>query len=132
VLAVPALRARARTTALSVAAATLREGLDSDGGLIREGGPAGPRVGEKHWWPQAEAIVGFLGAHQETGDRAYLDGAAAVWGFVKRHIRDEAHGEWRWGVRPDGTPTGDDKVGPWKGPYHNGRACLEVLRRTTV
>ncbi len=131
-LEAPALRARTRTIALAVAAATRREGLDADGGLFNDGGPAGPRPGEKHWWPQAEAMVGFVSAYRETGDEAYLEAAAGVWKFVKRRILDLEHGEWRWGMRADGTPTDDDKVGPWKCPYHNVRACLEVVKRARL
>ena len=38
--------------------------------------------------------------------------------------------EWFWLVRQDGTPVeGKPIVEPWKCPYHNGRMCMEVMRR---
>ena len=39
-------------------------------------------------------------------------------------------GEWVWGVNEDGSiMAGEDKVGLWKCPYHNSRACIEISRR---
>ena len=105
------------------------EGLDEDGGLWyeREEGRAGR---EKHWWPQAEAMVGFLNAGQISGDRRYGSSDHRAWEFVKRYIRDPDGGEWFWGVGPIIRPMpGQDKAGFWKCPYHNSRACLEMLRR---
>jgi cellobiose epimerase len=52
---------------------------------------------------------------------------------------DREFGEWRPGVDRAGRPKGADpefrdgyKIGPWKCPYYNGRACLEILRRVTA
>ena len=50
--------------------------------------------------------------------------------FTKRFLIDRAQGEWRRRVERDGTPrAGHEKVGPWKCPYHNARACIEVMAR---
>jgi mannobiose 2-epimerase len=107
------------------------EGLDKDGGLWYEIEPAKHGlVKEKHWWPQAEALVGFLNAWQISGDEKYLRYVFNNWAFIKKHILDQQHGEWFWGIRNDySVMPGEDKVGLWKCPYHNVRACLETIRR---
>jgi cellobiose epimerase len=87
-------------------------------------------VMEKHSWPQAEAMIGFLNAYQLSGDKEWLDRSLAAWEFVKKHIKDQRFGEWYWGVRYDHSPMpGQDKAGFWKCPYHNTRACIEISRR---
>lgn len=53
-------------------------GLDNDGGLWYEYEPATSHlIKEKHMWPQAEAMVGFFNAWQNTGDKMYLDRSMA-------------------------------------------------------
>ena len=38
--------------------------------------------------------------------------------------------EWFWATNEDGTPQeGRPIVEPWKCPYHNGRMCMEVMKR---
>ncbi len=109
------------------------EGLDSDGGLWYEFEPAENRlIKEKHSWPQAEAMVGFLNAWQLTGDEKYLQYFNGAWGFTKNHIVDHRNGEWFWGVNEDYSVMQKEKAGFWKCPYHNSRACMEILKRTSV
>ena len=119
--------AGAREQAVKISQA-VAEGLDADGGLWYELEPAG-LVREKHSWPQAEAMVGFFNAWQ-LGGGDWLEKSEAAWGFVKKYIKDRVHGEWHWGVREDHSPMpGQDKAGFWKCPYHNSRACLEIIKR---
>lgn len=107
------------------------EGLDTDGGLWYEYNPQqGHLVKEKHWWPQAEAMVGFYTAYQLTGNNKYLDHSLASWRFISKYIIDSKRGEWFWGVDANYQPMQEDKAGLWKCPYHNGRACLEIIKRT--
>jgi cellobiose epimerase len=118
--------ARSLAMRLSEAAA---EGLDSDGGLWYEK-ENDHLVREKHWWPQAEAMVGFLNAWQISGAPVWWQRSRDSWEFVKHAIRDIEGGEWFWGVQADHSPMpGQDKAGFWKCPYHNSRACLEIMRR---
>jgi len=103
------------------------EGLDKDGGLWYEK-EEGRLIAEKHWWPQAEAMVGFLRAWSISGDHRWWDRSTAVWTFVKEHLRHPQGKEWYWGVDAAGTPMmGQDKAGFWKCPYHNSRACMQIL-----
>ena len=38
--------------------------------------------------------------------------------------------EWFWCLDENGVPaTRQPIVEPWKCPYHNGRMCLELIRR---
>ena len=125
-----ALRARVRPLCLNLANAVLTEGLDPAGGIFNESHPDGSVDTDKEWWPQAEAIVGFLNAFQETGQNVFLDAAGATWGFIRSHMLDMEHGEWHRRVARDGSVRPHrEKVGPWKCPYHNARACLEVMAR---
>ncbi|MBO9584107.1 MAG: AGE family epimerase/isomerase [Flavobacterium sp.] len=115
--------------AIQIAEAT-KEGLDSDGGLWYEFDPEkNELIAEKHWWPQAEALIGFYNAYQLTGKEEYLDIVYKIWKFTKKHIIDHQNGEWYWGVYKDYTTMKKDKAGFWKCPYHNGRACLELINR---
>ena len=106
------------------------EGLDKDGGLWYEYDSSKHHlVKEKHSWPQVEAMVGFFNAWQNTGDEKYLRHSLNSWQFVKKYIRDNT-GEWYWGVFEDARPMlKEDKAGIWKCPYHNSRACIEIIKR---
>ena len=83
------------------------------------------------WWVQAETVVGFVNAWQKhPHEEKWLDGAKKVWEYIKAKLIDKREGsEWFWSVRPDGTPDEKPIVEPWKCPYHNGRMCMEVIRR---
>lgn len=109
------------------------EGLDTDGGLWYEYEPASNHlIKEKHWWPQAEAMVGFFNAYQLSGNEKYLDHSLRCFEFVKTHIKDKERGEWFWGIEETGAVIKKEKAGFWKCPYHNGRACLELIKRITL
>ncbi|MBK8953083.1 MAG: AGE family epimerase/isomerase [Chitinophagaceae bacterium] len=118
-----------RRLAVPVAAAT-NEGLDKDGGLWYEFEPGkNLLITEKHSWPQAEAMIGFYNAYQLTGNENYLRQSLHSWEFVKRYIKDNQNGEWYWGVNQDYSVMNKDKAGFWKCPYHNSRACMELMGR---
>lgn len=125
-----ALIKQMRVNAIKMADAVII-GLDTDGGLWYEYEAAQNRlIKEKHWWPQAEALVGFYNAWQVSGQHEYLQYAYNVWAFIKQYIRDEQNGEWFWGINEDhSVMQNQDKAGLWKCPYHNGRACMELIRR---
>jgi mannobiose 2-epimerase len=130
VLGCSRLLEQARSLAAKMARAVLDEGLDKDGGLFYEG--RGGRIinPNKEWWPQAEAVVGFYNAWQLTADAASREAAMRCWRFIQDRVVDHERGEWFWCIRPDGTPDpAQPKVSAWKGPYHNGRCCLEIIRR---
>jgi mannobiose 2-epimerase len=117
-------------TAVRMAHATLRDGIDDDHGLAFEAEPDGITNPDRHWWPQAEAVVGFLNAFQVAGEERFREAAVKTWAFIQKYLVDREHGEWKRRVSPSGEfYAGDDKVGPWKGPYHGVRACLEGVRR---
>jgi len=125
-----ALIARVRGVALRIADVTLAEGADSDGAIFNTGDPTGVIDDTREWWPQAEAVVGFVDAWQLSGDARYLAAAARTWDFVERNLIDREHGEWFRGVTKAGeVMAGFEKVGFWKCPYHNGRMGLELIAR---
>ena len=121
--------AKVKSVCAKVAAAAM-EGFSREGGMIYEYDPAtGRRDSDRHWWVQAETVVGCLNQYQKTGEATWLESADNEWSFIRHHlIRPD--GEWYWSIHPDDTPnTTDDLAGFWKCPYHNGRMCLEVLER---
>ncbi len=108
----------------------LTEGTDDDGGLFYEGRQGIIIDTDKHWWPQAEAAVGFLNAFEITRQHRYLQAACKSWQFIRQFIVDSKHGEWFWKVNRTGQPAAKEyKVSEWKSPYHNTRACLELISR---
>jgi cellobiose epimerase len=126
----PALLELTRGFVPSVARAVLEEAVDEHGGLAYEGRSGRVVDPNREWWCQGEAVVGFLCAHEITGEAVFLEAASRVWGFIERFVIDHRGGEWFWRVFPDGTvDSKEPKVGQWKCPYHTVRTCLEVMRR---
>ncbi len=107
------------------------EGLQDDGSLIYEKSIRGLYTDtDRHWWVQAETVVGLLNAWELTGENRYLEMAYKCFNYIEDKLVDRDNGEWHWSIRADGkVNTVDDKAGFWKCPYHNSRMCLEVMRR---
>ncbi|MCR2806085.1 AGE family epimerase/isomerase [Paenibacillus soyae] len=121
---------RVKGVAVRMAEVTYREGVDKDGGIFNEAGPEGLLDTDKDWWPQAEAVVGFYNAYQLTGETKYKEAAAGAWRYIEEHMVDREFGEWFWSVTKEGKPSDNpEKISAWKCPYHNGRACFEMLER---
>jgi mannobiose 2-epimerase len=128
---------------LQMADAVEREGVDKDGGLFLESVRFGSHVRtNKHWWLQAENLVGFMNAFELTGDEKYWETVKLSWDFIDRYVIDHDRGEWYTKVRRLGVPfltepeddpspyyRNDWKIDPWKCPYHNGRAMMEMVSR---
>lgn len=129
-LGVPDLIRVVHQLAVKIADVTLAEGVDADGALFNEGEPGGLTDTNKEWWPQAEAVVGFLNAFQLSKDPRHLQAALRTWNFIDLTLIDRQHGEWLRGVTRDGEVLKNElKVSFWKCPYHNGRTGLEASMR---
>lgn len=87
---------------------------------------------DRIWWAQAEMITAFWNGWQHDPERNdYKENAEASWVFVRDVLTDKREGsEWFWLLDKDGKPYENKPiVEPWKCPYHNGRMCLEMMRR---
>lgn len=109
----------------------LHTALRPDGSVVNE---CERGVVDEHrvWWVQAESVLGFVNALEKFPDRTeYRDAAAKLWYYIQEKIVDpRPGGEWFWRLNADGTPDREKPtVEPWKCPYHNGRMCLELIRR---
>jgi len=98
--------------------------VDAVGGVSYES-----HLNQKHWWVQAEAMVGFMNAYQLTDDEKYMKAVYKIWNYTKIYIKDNENGEWFWGRNEDGSVIDEDKIGFWKCPYHNVRACMQMSER---
>lgn len=83
------------------------------------------------WWVQAETVVGFLNGYQrQPSETKYLEAALDVWEYIRDYLADPREGsEWFWCLDENRRPPVKPIVEPWKCPYHNGRMCMEVIRR---
>ena len=87
---------------------------------------------DRVWWVQAEAVAGFLNGYEKDASQAeYLEAAKDIWQYIKTYLIDTREGlEWYWLLNEEGRPYENKPiVEPWKCPYHNGRMCMEVIRR---
>lgn len=137
------LRDQMSQSLIKMSMAVFREGMDQDGGLFLESTRSGSHVRtNKHWWLQAEMLVGEMNAYEVTGDWTYIEYLKKSWSFINQYVIDHKSGEWytkvnRLGVpfliEPEDDPSpyyrNDWKIDPWKCPYHNGRAMLELIKR---
>jgi len=102
---------------------------------VQASSAAGVTDATRHWWAQAEAVVGFCNAYQLSGQDRFLEAALRCWDYIEKHFVDRRNGEWFAQLNRDGTLFRNAqnlerfKAGPWKCPYHNARACLEIMDR---
>jgi mannobiose 2-epimerase len=115
-----------KSLSLSIANA-VSEGLEADGSMIYEK-DGNHTDKERHWWVQAESVVGYMHAYENSGNMDYKEKALGIWKYIQNQIVDTVNGEWRWSRMEDGSANHkDDKAGFWKCPYHNGRMCMEMI-----
>lgn len=86
---------------------------------------------KKVWWAQAEAVTGFYNAYELNNScTEYRDMSENVWNFIKQYVIDSNTGEWVEDIYDaDNIDYSQRLAHPWKGPYHNGRMCMEMIRR---
>lgn len=84
------------------------------------------------WWVQAEAVLGFVNLWGKNSARVeYKDAAAEIYRFILDYVVDQREdSEWFGYLDAKGSPLLDKPiVEPWKCPYHNGRMCMELIRK---
>lgn len=116
-----------------IAAAALK-GRRADGSMVYELHGDGHLDEDRHWWVQAEDVIGQLYLarfHTDPDNEGEVDywikSAAESWRYIADNLVDP-NGEWHWSVKADGSINrSDDKAGFWKCPYHNSRMCLESI-----
>ena len=129
------LKEQIRDDVIKMAEVALDEGFDKENGCLENfllhstTNPKRDRT--RVWWNQAEAMNGFYNAWQMTGDQKYQEACIQQWNWIQNHQVDKTNGEWWSALDQNGTPIlAEDKGGNWKTSYHNGRTCLELLRRS--
>ena len=117
--------------AVKMAENVIKTGIDQSGGINYETDISKNHTDDdKHWWVQAEGLVGLMNAWQLSKNPVFKKKLFNLWKFIDSYIIDHENGEWFWKVDNRGIPDDKyEKVGPWKCPYHNARACMEVIRR---
>lgn len=117
--------------AIKMTDVTIEQGLANDGSLLYEKDLTEDKLDtDRHWWVQAEAMVGLVNAWQITKKTSYLDKMIDVWCFITNNQIDHKSGEWFLRIDDDGKHiASDEKAGFWKCPYHNTRALMEVYNR---
>lgn len=115
-----------------IAEQVLKEGYVQGFGLLNERNHLMKTVDDdRHWWPQAEAMVGFYFAYQISGEMRFLQAVFDLWEQIKKVVIDHEKGEWFFRVKNDGKPVlEEDKIGFWKCPYHNSRMCMSIMSMT--
>jgi cellobiose epimerase len=134
---------RMRQVAIKMVDNIERVAVDKDGGLFLESTRFGSHVKtNKHWWQQAETLVGFMNAFELAKDEKYWKTVKLSWNFIDTYLIDHERGEWytklnRLGIpfliEPIDDPSpyyrNDWKIDPWKCPYHNSRSMMEMMKR---
>ncbi|MFW6267700.1 MAG: AGE family epimerase/isomerase [Marinilabiliaceae bacterium] len=127
----PELIREARTRTSEMAEVFVKEGIAPDNSVYYEKDPGRDELHkERHWWVQAEALVGLLDAYENTLNEDYFEIFLKIWRYIGRHVVDHNNGGWFGIIEDDGTPRpGEPKAGFWKCPYHNTRALIESIQR---
>ncbi|MGS2780092.1 AGE family epimerase/isomerase [Robertmurraya sp. GLU-23] len=118
------------------------EGIDADGSIY-DAKSNGMVNKTRVWWAQAEAVIGFYNAYQLTKDETFITYSENVWKYIQEKFHDSRpNGEWYSRIdergevisslRSEVYQTPENIADSWKGFYHNGRLCFEMLQRLPV
>lgn len=120
-----------RNLAVKMTDTAIKEGFDENWAIYSERSSDGHHAEVTHWWQQAESLVGTINAFQITSQEKYLSWAMNIWKYIEDHFIDHQNGDWFYEISMQShQPSWDiPKVSEWKCPYHNGRACIEILKR---
>ena len=120
---------RIEPLAVRIATQVLQNATGTEGEVFEMHELGKPIDRESVWWVQAESLVGYLNAYQISSNPQFVSAFRRVWEFILNHHKRTPDSEWSWS--PGSTSSADARylAGFWKGPYHNGRAMLEILRR---
>ncbi|SNY99574.1 AGE family epimerase/isomerase [Flagellimonas pacifica] len=127
----PELIKKTHEVSVRIAQKFIAEAIDKDGGIINERDTENGHVdNEKHWWQHAEALVGLMNAHTISQDENFVPHIFSIWEFIKKNLIDHQNGEWFWMAKTENiSENPQEKIGFWKCPYHNSRACFEMMDR---
>ena len=126
----PALKERISAVNSELADSVLKTAFD--GHSLANECERGAVDGSRIWWVQAEALLGFVNEFAKRPDRVeFREAAAELWRYIREKLEDRRPGgEWFWRLDETGVPdSAKPTVEPWKCPYHNGRMCMELIRR---
>ncbi|EDP68631.1 hypothetical protein CAT7_10605 [Carnobacterium sp. AT7] len=129
---------KVRSMTTELAAYCYENGLDENGWMINH-------VDSSHvdktkvWWVEAEAVIGFYHAFQQSGNNIYRNTALNLIQLIQKKFVDTRPGsEWYSRLdennqllsvlRKNGT-TEENISDSWKGPYHTVRFYLEMIKR---
>lgn len=108
-----------------------RNGIDRQNYAMNNECENGTVNAMKVWWVQAESVTGFYNAYQSEPDKKYYrEMSEKVWQYIQNYVIDKKTGEWIENISPDNSvQEGQALAHAWKCPYHNGRMCIEMIRR---
>jgi cellobiose epimerase len=86
----------------------------------------------KTWWSQAEAWHTMaLMAHYFPDEEQYTEAFRQLWKYMQNELYDHKHGGfYNNGLDESPENAKDRKAHNWKGPYHDGRALMNVWEYT--
>lgn len=88
----------------------------------------GQMIYEKHYWGQAEALIFFKYCYEITKNEKYLQQVNNIWTYIKNNFINDKNGEWHFGRGKHNIVLFNQAtVDFWKCPYHNTRACVELM-----
>lgn len=123
-----ALELVVNTASTLLAQTSLLDGMNNKGFLNDECNKLNNDLSPAAWWVQVEAMVGFIWAWKHNQDKRYYEAVMRIWHYLEGNYRDVKRGEWYWFpthyIKPENT---EYKTGEWKGPYHTGRALMELI-----
>lgn len=129
------LKSEIKESVIKMAEVTYDEGFDKENGCLENFTRDNKKVRDRTrvWWNQAESMNGLYNAWEMTGDEKYKEICKKQWDWILKHQRDLKGGDWWNALDADGKPVMEEaKGGNWKTSYHNGRTCMEILKRGGV
>lgn len=129
------LKSEIRDTVIKIADVTYEEGFDKENGCLENFAIKNGTIKDKTriWWNQAESVNGFYNAWEMSKNEKYEQICKTQWEWIINHQVDNKNGDWWSALDEKGNPIlQEPKGGNWKTSYHNGRTCMEILRRGKI